>query len=458
MKRFVCRDIIPGCAHVFTGADDQSVLDQVIAHAAEDHGLVKPPLALVELVVATTENFTPARGRGHLRLVGTTASGGSVATEGATERGPESTPHAGGVPTAVIDATATDRPGIYPLGINPLGINPVVTDAAARFTRGRASAQPAEPEPAAATYQHDSYRHECHFYRGAVSFVAAVLPFIRDGLNRDQPVMVAVSEPRLQVLRDALGQDAGRVELTDMAVLGRNPARIIPAWLDFLARCGGRQVRGVGEPIWAGRRAAELVECQFHEALLNVAVPAETPLWLLCPYDVDALDEDVITEARRSHPHVMKSGAVPDGHRYGGVEHPASIVAAGLTEPDGPMEHIAFDPGGAGRFTAELLGYAAAAGLPADRSTKFAAAVDEIALAGFRDSGSGPTVRLWQDPAALVCEIADRGVLDDPMVGRSLTIGAANREREIRLANELCDLVQVRSNRAGTTIRLHGRR
>ena len=70
MKRFACQDIIPGCAHVFTGADDQSVLDQVIAHAADDHGLVKPPLALVELVVATTHTFTPARPRGHLRLVG----------------------------------------------------------------------------------------------------------------------------------------------------------------------------------------------------------------------------------------------------------------------------------------------------------------------------------------------------------------------------------------------------
>ena len=70
MKRFACRDIIPGCGQVFTGEDDQSVLDQVIAHAAEDHGLVKPPLALVELVVATTHSFTPQRQRGHLRLVG----------------------------------------------------------------------------------------------------------------------------------------------------------------------------------------------------------------------------------------------------------------------------------------------------------------------------------------------------------------------------------------------------
>ena len=38
-------------------------------------------------------------------------------------------------------------------------------------------------------------------------------------------------------------------------------------------------------------------ECQLHEALLNVAFGASTPLWLLCPYDLEALTADVIDEA-----------------------------------------------------------------------------------------------------------------------------------------------------------------
>ena len=38
--------------------------------------------------------------------------------------------------------------------------------------------------------------------------------------------------------------------------LGANPARIIPAWQEFVAEhaAPGRRVRGIGEPIWAGRR------------------------------------------------------------------------------------------------------------------------------------------------------------------------------------------------------------
>ncbi|MGZ8802307.1 MAG: sensor histidine kinase, partial [Mycobacterium sp.] len=44
-----------------------------------------------------------------------------------------------------------------------------------------------------------------------------VVPFIADGLARDQPVMVAVPQPRLHALRDALGGDAEKVAWTDMA-------------------------------------------------------------------------------------------------------------------------------------------------------------------------------------------------------------------------------------------------
>ena len=61
-----------------------------------------------------------------------------------------------------------------------------------------------------------------------------------------------------------------------MAVLGHNPARIIPAWRDFADAHAG-PIRGIGEPIWPGRGADELVECQLHESLLNVAFDGRLP-------------------------------------------------------------------------------------------------------------------------------------------------------------------------------------
>ena len=104
--------------------------------------------------------------------------------------------------------------------------------------------------------------------------------------------MVAIRGSRLPALRSALGPAAAEVLFVDMTELGHNPARIIPGWRRFLdERCVDDQpVRGVGEPIWAGRRPAEVAEAQLHEALLNVAVDPDTPMWLRCPYDMDVAD------------------------------------------------------------------------------------------------------------------------------------------------------------------------
>ena len=305
---------------------------------------------------------------------------------------------------------------------------------------------------------HRTYRHECWLYHGDGEFLAAVLPFITDGLARDQPVMVAVPGPRLHVLRAALGGDADRVVWADMADLGANPARIIPAWREFTERYRADRspIRGIGQPIWAGRGTAELAESQFHEALLNLAVPTDTPLWLLCPYDTATLPGTVIDEALHSHPVLVDAaGAYRGSTRYGGAHHARALFGGRLPEPAAPTTVIGFDPDRR-RHVDQLIRAAATVGVIPDRAAELAAAADAIAVAAHRDSGHA-RIQLWQDGTAVLCEITDPAVIDNPMTGRSGT-GGGRRDRSIRLANELCDLVQVRSCPGGTTIRIHTRR
>ncbi len=132
-----------------------------------------------------------------------------------------------------------------------------------------------------------------------------MLPFIREGVAADEPILVALLPDVTSEVRDELGDDSRWVTFVDMADLGANPARIIPAWRQFLAaRRQGGPVRGVGEPIWPGRRPAEMAEAVLHEGLLNVAFD-DGPGWrLLCPYDAERLPADLIAEARRTHPTV----------------------------------------------------------------------------------------------------------------------------------------------------------
>src|SRR4051812_21731035 len=117
------------------------------------------------------------------------------------------------------------------------------------------------------------YRHEAFFYGDADEFMRGTLTFIRGAVADDEPILVVLNAEKIDALRNELQDSAERVTFADMNEIGANPARIIPAWHDFLVGNArpGRRVRGIGEPISAARRPDELVECHRHEALLNVA-------------------------------------------------------------------------------------------------------------------------------------------------------------------------------------------
>lgn len=298
---------------------------------------------------------------------------------------------------------------------------------------------------------HNSYRHEAFLYRGDDDFLDGVVPFVLDGIAAGQPVMVAVRGTRTRPLRDALGPDGAEVLFVDMTELGHNPARIIPGWRRFLDEhsIDGQPVRGVGEPIWPGRRPTEVAEAQLHEALLNVAIHPDTPMWLRCPYDVSALPEADLAEAARSHPILVRSGELQGSRSYGGMQHVEDLLAEDLPEPEPTVDGIALPAGGAA--VAGLVGaHAAAADLDAEKAWALSLAVREVAASAV----PGCTLRVWAEPAALVCEIRDPDPVVDPMAGRIQPRDAEPDERGLWLANQMCDLVQVRSSLEGSTIRI----
>ena len=73
---------------------------------------------------------------------------------------------------------------------------------------------------------------------------------MREGVGRDEPVLVVVAAHKIELLREELNGDAERVPFADMGSVGTNPARIIPAWEEFVDAHlrEDRPVRGVGEP------------------------------------------------------------------------------------------------------------------------------------------------------------------------------------------------------------------
>lgn len=303
----------------------------------------------------------------------------------------------------------------------------------------------------------EAFRHEALLYAGDEDFVRATLPFVRDGLAHAEPVLVAVPKSRARLLRSALGGDAGDVCFADMEAIGRNPNRIIPVWREFVRdRCaGGRRARGIGEPIWAARTPAELVECQHHETLLNLAFVDDPALWLVCPYDVASLPADVIAEAERSHPFVAGGGRHGASPAYRGLAAAAGTLAGPLEEPPVAPDELGFGRWQLDRVRRFVARHAAAAGLDRARTGDLVVAVNEVATNSLRHAGGRGRIRAWTDGGAVVCEVRDGGRIRSALIGREAPPRDSEGGRGLWIVNQLCDLVQVRSTATGTVVRLH---
>jgi anti-sigma regulatory factor (Ser/Thr protein kinase) len=273
-------------------------------------------------------------------------------------------------------------------------------------------------------------------------------------------VLVAVNEAKIELLRSALGEQAGAVSFADMTELGRNPARMIPAWQRFVEECSasGRVARGVGEPMWAARRAAEVTECQVHETLVNAAFDGGAPWRLQCPYDADALDATMIDEVCQSHPTLLADGDRWLSTRYLGPDAATSVLDGALSEPATAPESLTFDRTNLVAVRDTVAGHADALGIDGRRASELALAAHEIASNSLRHGGGRGFLRIWSEPEAMICEIRDSGHISDPLVGRELPPSGQEGGRGVWLANQLCDLVQVRSSPVGTVIRLHALR
>ena len=278
---------------------------------------------------------------------------------------------------------------------------------------------------------------------------------MREGLARDEAILIALPEPHLALLRRELGADAERIHLTDMAQLGVNPARIIPAWRDFVAEheADGRPFRGIGEPIYADRSADELVECPRHEALLNLAFDGG-PAWrLLCPYDTAALPADVIDEARRSPPALWENGVEGRSSSYVDPERALHEREDELPAPPAHANRVDFTSKDLGDLRKLVRRCGESAGLTSQRNSDLALAATEVATNSILHGGGQGTLAVWRDNGSVFCQVRDSGRIDDPLVGRERPAPDKLRGRGMWLVNQLCDLVEVRSRDDGSTVR-----
>jgi anti-sigma regulatory factor (Ser/Thr protein kinase) len=299
-------------------------------------------------------------------------------------------------------------------------------------------------------------RHEALIYGTEEEFLRGTLPFIRGAIDAGEPVKVVLPARRLAMVEEWIEDDGDVVEFVTMEAVGRNPARLISVWRDFVERHrDAARIRGVGEPAWADRSHDELVECCHHEALLNRAFEDGPEFRLLCPYDASALPADVVALARRNHPWIVEASELRPSSVYLQPEGMPDPLADPLPEPPPDAFRMNFkDRNELAEIRHLVSERAVVLGVEEGRVADFVYAVNELVTNSLRHGGGRGTLLMWDHNGALVCEVRDTGRITEPLIGRTRPSLDQASGRGVWLVNELCDLVQLRSPADGTRVRI----
>jgi anti-sigma regulatory factor (Ser/Thr protein kinase) len=295
--------------------------------------------------------------------------------------------------------------------------------------------------------------HLALFYRDRQEYLTQVTAFVRAGLTAAEPVFVALPGAAGRLVSQALNSLSPRITFTDMSEAGRNPARIIPRLREFTEHHPGQRIRFVSEPVWPGRSAAELREAARHEALTNLAFDG-AELAIMCLYD-NGLAGPVLSTARRTHPAILHDGQARASTHYGGPRDMPPDCERALPPPPANAAMLAYRTDL--RTMREVVAdHARRCGLPEDRAASLVLAVSELAANTLRHTSSGGTLHIWRTSHEILCQIHDQGWIADPLAGRTRR-PATEPGHGLWVVNQMCDLVELRTGRSGTTFRLHMR-
>jgi anti-sigma regulatory factor (Ser/Thr protein kinase) len=300
------------------------------------------------------------------------------------------------------------------------------------------------------------YTHTALLYKTPDEFVASLVPFVLQGIQADEFVLVVTDSDKGQLLRERLGSATDYTVAEDVDVY-TSPGRTLAGYIDTVreSTSNGRSMRVAGEPIWAGLSTVEVEEWTCVEAACNVAF-ADSQVTMLCPYDVSRLDPKIVEAARRTHPRLQTTdGLIHSSEFVSPSTHQSTIRGGVLPAPSGPVEEISLTSSTALSGVRWFVQrYARNHSMPAERAEDLALAVSELATNG-AENGVGPVrVRIWSSGDAVVCDVESRSWFAVSFAGLLPPEPTAPRGRGIWIAGQFCDSLAIRSQDGVTTARV----
>ncbi|MFI0999420.1 anti-sigma factor RsbA family regulatory protein [Streptomyces galbus] len=302
--------------------------------------------------------------------------------------------------------------------------------------------------------------HQGLVYGSDEEFLAATVPFCREGLARGEAVLAVTTGTNIGLLRRALDDVSGQVEYADAQDWYQRPGATLGAyhrWVDRRTAGGAhRRVRVIGEPVWHGRDALETAEWTRYESAVNVAF-ADCPAWIICPYDTRVLPPAVVADAHRTHPELATDGAAVASDHYADPADADSVWSRPLApvgaEGEDAVLSFGADLTDVRTFVADT---ATALGLAPHRTPTLVFAVNEVATNAVQHGGGAGRLVLRRCGPRIVADVVSTGpshaawylgyLPPDPRQPRGHGMWAVRH---------LCDLLEVHTDDGATTVRLH---
>jgi anti-sigma regulatory factor (Ser/Thr protein kinase) len=294
--------------------------------------------------------------------------------------------------------------------------------------------------------------HEAFLYSTPDELAQRLVPRLAPALDDGGPVVAVLDEPTRAEVRRALGDDADRLEYPDPSTVHRLPPFTVAVRWARLSRLVDTPQ---GRATVVGQHVAGLPGCgETHWARLDIGLNvalAGLPITVLCPYRTDVQE---LARVHATHPHVTtaQGSAASDGYR-----EPAEALVEFPPPPapdlGPPAAELAFTASGLGELR-HLVAEVAQGRTDPDRVADLVLAVNEIGSNSVEHGSGRGVLRLWASSDGVTAEVADAGSAHLPFPGMVAPATTGVRGRGLWLASELCDVMQVWSDAAGTLVRL----
>lgn len=298
--------------------------------------------------------------------------------------------------------------------------------------------------------------HSALIYRSQQEFLDLVGRFVDEGLAMGEAVLIAAPPETLALLRDELyaGDELpADVHMADINEAARNPSRFMAMEGAFIDEHPDQRVRIVSQLAWPGRSEREFVACIEHEALVNEAMDGY-PATSLCLYDARRLDDDLLADARATHPTLWECGALQHSPDYA----PNDVLERcnqPLVANPGAVTYMVRKSADLRPARSFAVDYAGWMGLAEEIIEDLQLVATELATNSLMYTEGGCRLAFWQDNGHLVCEARDSGQFDDQLVGRLDPGPSGPASRGLYLVNAISDLVRTHTARTGTTVQAY---